>query len=112
MCKNLGTFVTQREKVGLITQACHPTVTGINESSLALRFPGGPRALALEAANKQMGRSMSYGILIYRVSPVRNSVIFDFVIFMCIKIILKNISLIFYSIFFFLYYFMMIFYHN
>lgn len=44
MCKNLGTFVTQREKVGLITQACQPTVTGINESSLALRFPGGPRA--------------------------------------------------------------------
>lgn len=78
MCKNLGTFVTQREKVGLITQACQPTVTGINESSLALRFPGGPRALALEAANKQMGRSMSYGILIYRVSPVRNSVIFYF----------------------------------
>lgn len=66
MCKNLGTFVTQREKVRLITQACQPTVTGINESSLALRFPGGPRALALEAANKQMGRSMSYGILIYR----------------------------------------------
>lgn len=85
MCKNLGTFVTQREKVGLITQACQPTVTGINESSLALRFPGGPRALALEAANKQMGRSMSYGILIHRVSPVRNSVIFYFVIFYMYK---------------------------
>lgn len=42
MCKNLGTFITQREKVGLITQACQPTVTGINKSSLALRFPGGP----------------------------------------------------------------------
>lgn len=108
MCKNLGTFVTQREKVRLITQACHPTVTGINESSLALRFPGGPRAPSA-GGSKQMGRSMSYGILIYRVSPVRNSVIFDFVIFMCIKIILKNISLIFYSNFFFLYYFMMIF---
>lgn len=86
MCKNLGTFVTQREKVGLITQACQPTVTGINESSLALRFPGGPRAPSA-GGSKQMGRSMSYGILIYRVSPVRNSVIFDFVIFMCIKII-------------------------
>lgn len=85
MCKNLGTFVTQREKVGLITQACQPTVTGINESSLALRFPGGPRALALEAANKQMGRSMSYGILIHRVSPVRNSAFF---IFMFTKIII------------------------
>lgn len=85
MCKNLGTFVTQREKVGLITQACHPTVTGINESSLALRFPGGPRALALEAANKQMGRSMSYGILIHRVSPVRNSVIFYFFLFLCLQ---------------------------
>lgn len=109
MCKNLGTFVTQREKVGLITQACQPTVTGINESSLALRFPGGPRAPSA-GGSKQMGRSMSYGILIYRVSPVRNSVIFDFVIFMCIKIILKNISLIFYSNFFFLYYFMMIFF--
>lgn len=86
MCKNLGTFVTQREKVRLITQACQPTVTGINESSLALRFPGGPRAPSA-GGSKQMGRSMSYGILIYRVSPVRNSVIFDFVIFMCIKII-------------------------
>lgn len=85
MCKNLGTFVTQREKVRLITQACHPTVTGINESSLALRFPGGPRALALEAANKQMGRSMSYGILIHRVSPVRNSVIFYFFLFLCLQ---------------------------
>lgn len=79
MCKNLGTFVTQREKVGLITQACQPTVTGINESSLAMRFPGGPRAPSA-GGSKQMGRSMSYGILIYRVSPVRNSVIFDFVI--------------------------------
>lgn len=77
MCKNLGTFVTQREKVGLITQACHPTVTGINESSLALRFPGGPRAPSA-GGSKQMGRSMSYGILIYRVSPVRNFVIFYF----------------------------------
>lgn len=85
MCKNLGTFVTQREKVGLITQACQPTVTGINESSLALRFPGGPRALGLEAANKQMGRSMSYGILIHRVSPVRNSVIFYFFLFLCLQ---------------------------
>lgn len=85
MCKNLGTFVAQREKVGLITQACQPTVTGINESSLALRFPGGPRALALEAANKQMGRSMSYGILIHRVSPVRNSVIFYFFLFLCLQ---------------------------
>lgn len=85
MCKNLGTFVTQREKVRLITQACQPTVTGINESSLALRFPGGPRALALEAANKQMGRSMSYGILIHRVSPVRNSVIFYFFLFLCLQ---------------------------
>lgn len=85
MCKNLGTFVTQREKVGLITQACQPTVTGINESSLALRYPGGPRALALEAANKQMGRSMSYGILIHRVSPVRNSVIFYFFLFLCLQ---------------------------
>lgn len=85
MCKNLGTFVTQREKVGLITQACQPTVTGINESSLALRFPGGARALALEAANKQMGRSMSYGILIHRVSPVRNSVIFYFFLFLCLQ---------------------------
>lgn len=87
MCKNLGTSVTQREKVGLITQACQPTVTGINESSLALRFPGGPRAPSA-GGSKQMGRSMSYGILIYRVSPVRNSVIFDFVIFMFIKIII------------------------
>lgn len=77
MCKNLGTFVAQREKVGLITQACQPTVTGINESSLALRFPGGPRAPSA-GGSKQMGRSMSYGILIYRVSPVRNSVIFYF----------------------------------
>lgn len=85
MCKNLGTFVTQREKVGLITQACQPTVTGINESSLALRFPGGPRALALEAANKQMGRSMSYGILIHRVSPVRKCVIFYFFLFLCLQ---------------------------
>lgn len=85
MCKNLGTSVTQREKVRLITQACQPTVTGINESSLALRFPGGPRALALEAANKQMGRSMSYGILIHRVSPVRNSVIFYFFLFLCLQ---------------------------
>lgn len=84
MCKNLGTFVTQREKVGLITQACQPTVTGINESSLALRFPGGPRAPSA-GGSKQMGRSMSYGILIYRVSPVRNSVIFDFVIFYMYK---------------------------
>lgn len=88
MCKNLGTFVTQREKVGLITQACQPTVTGINESSLALRFPGGPRAPSA-GGSKQMGRSMSYGILIYRVSPVRNSVIFYFFfIFMFIKIII------------------------
>lgn len=88
MCKNLGTFVTQREKVGLITQACQPTVTGINESSLALRFPGGPRTPSA-GGSKQMGRSMSYGILIYRVSPVRNSVIFYFFfIFMFIKIII------------------------
>lgn len=84
MCKNLGTFVTQREKVGLITQACQPTVTGINESSLALRFPGGPRAPSA-GGSKQMGRSMSYGILIYRVSPVRNSVIFYFFLFLCLQ---------------------------
>lgn len=82
MCKNLGTFVTQREKVGLITQACQPTVTGINESSLALRFPGGPRAPSA-GGSKQMGRSMSYGILIHRVSPVRNSVIFF--LFLCLQ---------------------------
>lgn len=84
MCKNLGTFVAQREKVGLITQACQPTVTGINESSLALRFPGGPRAPSA-GGSKQMGRSMSYGILIYRVSPVRNSVIFYFFLFLCLQ---------------------------
>lgn len=84
MCKNLGTFVTQREKVRLITQACQPTVTGINESSLALRFPGGPRAPSA-GGSKQMGRSMSYGILIYRVSPVRNSVIFYFFLFLCLQ---------------------------
>lgn len=84
MCKNLGTFVTQREKVGLITQACQPTVTGINESSLALRFPGGPRAPSA-GGSKQMGRSMSYGILIHRVSPVRNSVIFYFFLFLSLQ---------------------------
>lgn len=84
MCKNLGTFVTQREKVGLITQACQPTVTGINESSLALRFPGGPCAPSA-GGSKQMGRSMSYGILIYRVSPVRNFVFFIFFLFLCLQ---------------------------